>query len=225
MSNVPPDQPPTGGGWQQPSGGSQPNAGWQQQQPPPPPPPQQPPGGYGQPQHGGYQQRQQPVGPGGQPLAEWWKRFVAIIIDGLILGVPLVIIFFVFAGISFTQTTEVDPVTGEITRGGGLFTGSTLLFQVVSIIAAVAYYGLLNGSDRGQTVGKMALNIRVRDADAGGPIGVGRGVVRGLVAVVPAQLPLVGFIWALVDGLWPLWDQRRQALHDKAANSVVVDAT
>ena len=71
---------------------------------------------------------------------------------------------------------------------------------------------------------QMALNIRVRDLDGGGPIGVPRGVVRELVALVPGFVPFVGFVWTLVDNLWPLWDPRRQALHDKAVNSVVVDA-
>lgn len=218
MSDFPRDDRPSGSGWQPQGGGSsQPGPGWQQ---PSSPPPQ---GGYQPPAYGSHQQPG-PTGAGGRPLAQWWKRLLAIIIDGLLIGIPLAIVFVVFVGVSFTQTVEVDPITGEITKGGGLFAGSTLLFQAASLIVSVAYYGLLNGSDRGQTVGKMALNIRVRDADGGGPIGVGRGVVRGLVAVLPSQVPFVGFIWALLDGLWPLWDPKRQALHDKAANSVVVDA-
>ena len=221
MSNVPPDQPPPGSGWQQPGGGYQPGTGWQQQPPQQPPPPP-PPGGY-QPQYGGYQpqQQQQPVGPGGQPLAEWWKRLLAIILDGLIVGIPLAIIFFAIIGVSLGQTLEVDPVTGQITEEGGLLAGSTLLFFVVSALASLAYYGILNGSARGQTVGKMALKIQVRDANTGGPIGVGRGIGR---AAIPSVLGALCGLITLVDGLWPLWDQRRQALHDKAVNSVVVDA-
>jgi len=157
-------------------------------------------------------------------LAEWWKRLLAIIIDGLLVGVPLVIVFFVVVGASLSKSIKIDPATGQATSSGGLFTGSTLLFQLVALLVTVAYYGLLNGSDRGQTVGKMALGIRVRDANGGGPIGVGRGAVRALVAALPGQIPFLGFIWILLDNLWPLWDPNRQALHDKAANSVVVDA-
>jgi len=70
----------------------------------------------------------------------------------------------------------------------------------------------------------MALSIRVLDANGGGPIGVGRGAGRALVASLPGQIPFVGVLWVLLDGLWPLWDPQRQALHDKVVNSVVVDA-
>jgi uncharacterized RDD family membrane protein YckC len=42
-------------------------------------------------------------------------------------------------------------------------------------------------------------------------------------------LPLGAFSFVLVlswlpllDGLWPLWDKRNQALHDKVANTVVI---
>jgi len=217
MSNVPPGDRPPRSGWQQPSGGSQPppppGAGWQQQ------PPQQPPSGGYQPP--AYQPQQ--ASPAGQ-MAPWWKRLLAIIIDALLIWIPLAIVSIVVIGVSFTATSEVDPNTGQITTSGGLFSGSTILFQVVALLVTVAYYGFLNGSERGQTVGKMALGIRVRDANGGGPIGVGRGAGRALVASLPGQIPFVGVLWVLLDGLWPLWDPRRQALHDKVVNSVVVDA-
>lgn len=229
MSDVPPDDRPRGSGWQPPSGGypqqgggSGPppaGAGWQQQ-----PPSQPPPAGDYQPPGYGYQQQSGPAGPGGQPLAEWWKRLLAILLDFVILVVPLFIIFFVFIGVSVNRTIEVDPITGEITRGGGLVSGGSIAFSVVTVVVASVYYALLNGSARGQTVGKMALGIRVVDADGRGPIGIGRGFVRSVIAVLPAQVPFVGVVWALIDNLWPLWDPRRQALHDKAANSLVVNA-
>ena len=209
MSNVPPDQQPPGGGYQ-------PGAGWQQPQPPPPPPP----GGYGQPQYGGYPQDQQPVGPGGQPLAEWWKRLLAIIIDGLILGVPLTILFVILVAGTISET-EIDPITGELEEGSGLFTGAFFVFWALSIVASLLYYGLLNGGARGQTVGKMVMKIRVLDASSGGAIGVGRGIGR---AAIPSLLGAFCGLITILDGLWPLWDQRRQALHDKAVSSVVVDA-
>ena len=34
---------------------------------------------------------------------------------------------------------------------------------------------------------------------------------------------LVGASGFFIDLLWPLWDKKRQALHDKAARTVVVD--
>ena len=67
---------------------------------------------------------------------------------------------------------------------------------------------------------KMAMRIQVRDIDTGGPIGVGRGFCRQLMIYLftfACVIPL------LLDYLSPLWDQRRQAWHDKVVRSVVVD--
>ena len=216
MSDVPPrsgwqppagDQPSPGGAEQPPAG-----PGWQQQPPEPPPS-----WGYDPP---AYQAQQ--TSPAGQ-LAPWWKRLLAIIIDALLIGVPLVIFFFVVVGVSLTQSLERDPVTGETTTNGGLFTGSSLLFQLVALIVTVAYYGLLNGGEKGQTVGKTALGIRVRDAVSDQPIGLQRAAVRYLVDGLTGLVPVLA-LFALVDGLWPLWDPQRQALHDKLAGSVVLKA-
>jgi uncharacterized RDD family membrane protein YckC len=53
----------------------------------------------------------------------------------------------------------------------------------------------------------------------GDPIGYARAFLRWLVS---AALWWVLYVGGLVDVLWPLWDDRNQSLHDKAANSVVV---
>jgi len=73
----------------------------------------------------------------------------------------------------------------------------------------------------GQTLGKMALHIRVVDATTGAPIGVPRAMLRYLVY---ALLWIACVIPGLVNVLSPLWDPRNQAWHDKAARSVVVRA-
>ena len=36
------------------------------------------------------------------------------------------------------------------------------------------------------------------------------------------MLGLIGSLYSLLDGLWPLWDGRRQALHDQVARTQVV---
>jgi uncharacterized RDD family membrane protein YckC len=80
----------------------------------------------------------------------------------------------------------------------------------------------MNGSEKGQTVGKMVMKIQVRDENTGGPIGYGKAALRTLVYLVLAAFTCG--VGGLLDGLWPLWDPKRQALHDKPANSLVVDA-
>ena len=134
-------------------------------------------------------------------LAEWWQRVVAIIIDGILLVIVLSV---------FARVLDIDT-------GGWI----NVRWQIISLIGGLLYYGFLNGSENGQTLGKMAIGIRVRDADTGGPIGTNRGFAREFVVWL---LGLPFGILALIDGLWPLWDERRQSWHDKAVNSIVVKA-
>ncbi len=150
------------------------------------------------------------------PLAPWWKRLLAIIIDGLILGVP-VFIFLLIIGASANNTTTTT--TNNQSVSSAPLVGFFVLILLASIPGLI-YYGLMNGSKRGQTVGKMAMGIAVRDARTGGPIGVGRGF--GRFAIMQVFYFLL-FIPYLIDNLSPLWDVRRQAWHDKVVHSVVVE--
>ena len=151
-----------------------------------------------------------------QPLAPWWKRLVAIIIDGMVVGFSFAIIALVIAAIAGTSETQTQTPS---TTGGQAAAGVLFIYLVAALFGAI-YYGAMNGSQRGQTVGKMALGIAVRDARTGGSIGFWRAFGRNLITWVFTVAFVIPYI---VDSLSPLWDKRRQALHDKAAHSVVVD--
>lgn len=65
------------------------------------------------------------------------------------------------------------------------------------------------------TPGKMALSLRVVDADSGAALSVGQSIGRYLayfVSVIPLGLGLI----------WVGFDRRKQGWHDKLAHSVVV---
>ena len=162
----------------------------------------------------------QVAGPAGTVLAGWWQRVVASIIDGLIVAIPSYILMAVLSLGTFAASTRFDPVTGEISdiNVGGFFAGFFLSFILI-IVMAIAYRVVLEGGARGQTVGKMAMKIRVADVNTGGPIGYGRAFVRWLVASV---LWVLLYIPGIIDVLFPLWDPKRQTIHDKAASSIVV---
>jgi uncharacterized RDD family membrane protein YckC len=184
----------------------------QEQQPPPPPP------------MGGTPT---PMSPQGQPLAEWWKRAVAGLIDAIIVAIPSYIINTVLFLGAFglgSRSLEVDPVTGELTGGGGFFAGFFgvwLLTIVVFAVLIAVYGGFFWGGAKGQSPGKMALKIRVVDEATGGALGFGRGAIRGiLIAVFWAACYIPG----ILDALWPLWDAKRQSWHDKVSKSLVIDA-
>jgi uncharacterized RDD family membrane protein YckC len=83
------------------------------------------------------------------------------------------------------------------------------------IIVGVAYYGWLEGSASGQTVGKRGMGIRVYDLRGRGPIGFGRGVGRYFARILSALPLFLGYFWML-------WDGESQTWHDKLVGTVVV---
>ncbi|MDA8367879.1 MAG: RDD family protein [Actinomycetota bacterium] len=172
---------------------------------------------YGTPPGGspyGYGAVPGPVDSLGRPLADWWQRLVAIIIDALIIGIPLGIILGAALGTAGVATNHIAA--------------KILIAAVVGAVVEIAYFSALNGSSKGQTVGKMAMGIAVRDVSTGGEIGPQRAAMRILVLapqIVLAWIPFLGTIaelYCLVCGLSPLWDSRRQGFHDKAIGTVVI---
>ena len=122
------------------------------------------------------------------PRAGFWRRFLGALIDGILLGI-------------------VNAIIGALI-GSGAGTGFGFLISLL-------YFTIMIGSDRGQTLGQMAMGIRVIDFNAGGSIGYGRAFIRWLVSLISGIVILLGY-------LWMLWDKEKQCWHDKAANDVVV---
>jgi uncharacterized RDD family membrane protein YckC len=128
-----------------------------------------------------------PSGPSG-PRASFGRRLVAYLIDSVIY----LVVYGVFYAI-----------------------GGEALGTIVGLLFGLAYFTFFEGGPRGQTLGKMALGIRVVDFSTGGPIGYGRGIVRYLGRIVSGIVCLLGY-------LWMLWDREKQTWHDKIATTVVV---
>jgi len=129
-----------------------------------------------------------PSGSASGPRAGFWRRFAGAFIDGILLG-----------------------IVNAILRSAVGYSAGVSIGLVVDII----YFTVLIGSSRGQTLGQMAMGIRVIDFNTGGPIGYGRAFIRWLVSIVSAIPLFLGYFWML-------WDKEKQCWHDKAANDVVV---
>jgi uncharacterized RDD family membrane protein YckC len=147
-------------------------------------------------------------------MAEWWRRLVAFGIDMLILGVPWAIIVSVVTSPSSTVNSSPTSTAS--------FTTGTWISLGVGFIVVLGYFAFLDGSPRGQTLGKRALSIAVRDLRSGGTIGAGKALGRRFFFFALYFAFVIPFF---LNGLWPLWDPLRQAWHDKISTSCVIQVS
>ena len=88
---------------------------------------------------------------------------------------------------------------------------------------ALAVYQLVLLYRSGQTVGKKIVGIRIVRPDGGRASFPRLLFLRYLVPGLIGAIPLVGFLFALVDALF-IFAEDRRTLHDKIADTIVVNA-
>ena len=149
-------------------------------------------------------------GIGARRYAGFWIRFVARVIDWVIVGV-------VYRDHhSARRSVRTPRVSGD--PAVALATGMAALgiFTLLSF-ALNAAYEIYFVSTRGGTPGKLLLGLRITRAD-GSMLNVGQATGRYFAYVLDGFTLLIGFIIAGFD------DQKR-ALHDRICDTRVIHAT
>ena len=139
-------------------------------------------------------------------LASLGRRLGARIIDGILVTVVSFNLGWVGVGIVSLDAISFEGVIGLI-----------IIFSLVILLYEVTMIAL-----RGQTVGKMMMGIKVIRAVDGQIPGWGKSAKRWLVPQLPGLIPFVGSLLTLLVYLSPVFDNRRQGWHDKAAGTFVV---
>ncbi len=164
----------------------------------------------------------------GPRLAGWWLRAAAYVLDQTVLLIPLMVLYFVIMVPLFVTLAQDPAFRGpapttqlEAQRQSQLmlqrFLPALTGFIAISLLLPTAYFTFFHGW-KGQTPGKMAVSIRVV-MESGERMTYVRALIRYAVAI-----GLWWLLWfpGLLDLLWPAWDAKKQALHDKAAGTIVV---
>ncbi|MFG1920601.1 RDD family protein [Cryptosporangium sp. NPDC048952] len=169
-----------------------------------------------------------------RPLASSVNRWVARILDGLILFVPVALFFIVLFGIPLFLSLASSEGNGASEGGVLLWMFVAFVGYVLAIAATLAltYWYAVKYQVRhgGQTLGKRWRGIRVVGLDGAGmtaPQARRRWLASDGVAVL-GSIPFLGAligIYVLLDNLWLLWDKpNKQCAHDKYAKTIVVEA-
>ena len=164
-----------------------------------------------------YMQR---VREGGQPLgarryAGFWIRFVAFVIDLIILGVVGLIVGLpirMLLGVStFTAVQSQDP--NAILAMLPALMGAIGLSMLINVVIGVAYDAYFV-SQKGATIGKLALGMQIIRLD-GSRLSVGQAIGRYFGKVLSGIILYIGFI---MIG----FDSEKRGLHDRICNTLVI---
>lgn len=136
-----------------------------------------------------------------EALGSRFLRLVAVIVDGFVVGIPV-----------YALTAVVDA-DAEWVVG--------LLWILVSVLYAPLMLAR-GGEHNGQTLGKQLVGVRVV-SKTGEPVSLRRAMPREVLGRTLLGAITLG-LYSLIDSLWPLWDGRRQALHDKIGGTYVFRA-
>lgn len=129
----------------------------------------------------------------------FWARFVATIIDGILLLAITLPLLFAFYGSAYLTSENI--VEGPL---------DLLLTYVFPVVATVLFWYWKQA-----TPGKMAVSAKIVDARTGKEPSVGQYIGR-YFAYILSTIPFgLGFLWVA-------FDSRKQAWHDKLAGTVVV---
>jgi uncharacterized RDD family membrane protein YckC len=144
---------------------------------------------------------QQTSGAHALEYAGFWRRFAAFVIDVIIIYI-VVRLLFPSRGFDFwdiRKTWYFMP----------LISISIIISTILTIAYSVVFWAL-----RGQTPGMMVMNIKVLRGD-GSFVSFGYALLRYLGYIICFLMLGVGFLWIA-------FDPRKQGIHDKIADTVVV---
>lgn len=127
----------------------------------------------------------------------FWQRFVAALIDGLVIEIAL-----------YPVNEVIDRFSGP-TNDAGLDA-----YRFVFIVVPWLYFALMEGSVWQATLGKKAVGIRVCNL-SGERISYMRATIRHFGRILSSLLLLAGFIMMV-------FTKRRQGLHDMIAGTLVI---
>ena len=154
----------------------------------------------------------------GFSFAGFWLRVVAYLLDSVILGAAVLLLFLpllfltgLSANFEALAHTHGQPNGAVI---GGLI-AMMLVLVLISILIQWLYHAYLESGEKQATWGKQALGIYVTDL-MGNRLSFGHATGRFFAKIVTGMVPLgIGYIMAG-------FTERKQALHDMIAGSLVL---
>jgi len=152
--------------------------------------------------------------------AGFWWRFLAFIIDDIIVGIVVsIIILPIWAamGVSMYSIFRGEEYYGNEEAALEMIApimGAVMLTALISIALTWLYFAVMESSKHQGTLGKMALGIKVTDME-GNRISFARATGRYFGKIISGMIMYIGYIMAG-------FTEKKQALHDMLASCLVI---
>ncbi|MDQ5987869.1 MAG: hypothetical protein CSYNP_03616 [Syntrophus sp. SKADARSKE-3] len=142
----------------------------------------------------------------------FWRRFIAILIDQIILSAVYGQLFFLgaMAGLSGFSLSTYQLSSDAILKATG---GLVILYHAFCCFTNMTYFTWFHGAG-GRTPGKMAMGLMVIQAS-------GQEMTLG-VAFLRWAGYIVSFLFFCLGYIWVAFDPKKQGWHDKIAGTVVI---
>ena len=148
------------------------------------------------------------VTPQYSAYAGFWRRFVAVVIDSILLG----IVNQILSAITGVNSRMQEVLLEDPTDYSGLISvaGPT---WAMGFAIQLAYFAYFESSERQATLGKQAMGLVVTDMN-GNRIDMGKAVIRHLSKIISGLVLIIGY-------LMQPFTEKKQALHDIIAGTLV----
>ncbi|MCU1342733.1 MAG: hypothetical protein JWN92_2156 [Candidatus Acidoferrum typicum] len=155
--------------------------------------------------------------PAPQRYAGFWLRFVAHLIDGIVLGIPFFVV--VMVPIFLLGGLRLLAHRGAVGPPDPVFVAAVILrlffMMAVFVVAQWLYFAGMESSARQATFGKAAMSLRVTGL-TGQHLTFGHATGRFFAKIISGLIPLgIGYFMAG-------FTEKKQALHDMIAGTLVL---
>lgn len=142
-------------------------------------------------------------------------RLSAIFIDGIIVGIPILLINFIADAISGT------PISFKGDWVGNLSTQVNIIIAIISFAITIGYnvYFLVT---KGATFGKDIYGLQVVRYGTSERLSYGSAFIREGVKSGIQIIPFIGGILSFINGLVVFFSKEKKGIHDRIANTQVL---
>ncbi len=144
-----------------------------------------------------------PIRTGREEYAGFGPRFIAYLLDGLIMSLFMIPAY----GLILLANFMLDP--------GALTMIITVIAALLALVVVFMYWVFLTGK-KGATYGKKIMKLRVVGADGTYPIGISKALIRVLMQAIGGSICGLTYWMILFD------KEMKRGLHDKIAGTLVI---